>query len=189
MEDCPGDNPGILARGSCEATSSAKSEGDYPWSYLRSAENMAYQIGAIVRDHRPDRVVIEETNGGGRAARYTQKLLEFVHFAVLLHLREVGAVVEYVSTSTWRKHLGVMVPKEAKRANAKLRRAMREGDAEGLRAVKKRLGVRGLYSKKHAAIRWVNETYGLDLRPKDNDVAEAVCLGAARLKGAPVSIP
>lgn len=162
----------------------------YPWDYLKAIEVMAHEIIGEVVEHDPDIVVIEETNGS--RSRYTQKILEWLHMGVLRNLDDLtpaGAPrfkkygqVNYVNTSDWRKAVGATLTKEDKKLNVQVRKLKKAGDKAAL----KTLGVRGKFGKKHAALRYVNNTFGLDLRMRDNDIADAICLGTAWFLGAPI---
>lgn len=156
--------------------------GEYPWSYHRASEIMANQLFKLVDRFDPEVIVIEETNLG--KSRYAQKTLEYIHKALLSRLVGSKAKVIYLSSSIWRQTLGLHMSAEDKRNNAKLSRAKKKAAEAGAKLDKKTIGVRGKVNKKHLAIRYVNETYGLELKVKDNDKADAICLADAFLKGA-----
>jgi hypothetical protein len=161
--------------------------GPYPWNYLAAAHDTAAQLLGLVTKLRPGVIVIEETNGS--KSRYTQKTLEFCH-ALLLQLLQVwvvqsGGTVVYLNTSDWRKTLKVQLSTEDKKQNAKLSKAKRKAAATGEKLDRKALGIRGKVNKKHVAVRWANAEYGLTLKHKDNDIADALALGTAYLRGAP----
>lgn len=157
--------------------------GKYPWNYLEAAHETAAKLNALVVEFNPDVVVIEETNSA--RSRYTQKTLEFCH-ALLLQLLQVWPVqVVYLNTRDWRKTLSVHLSKEDKKQNAKLSKAKRKAAATGEKLDLKTLGIRGRINKKHVAVRWANAEYGLTLKQKDNDIADALALGAAFIRGAP----
>lgn len=157
--------------------------GNYPWNYLEAAHETAAKLNALVVEFNPDVVVIEETNSA--KARYTQKTLEFCH-ALLLQLLQIWPIqVVYLNTRDWRKTLQVVLSKEDKKQNAKLSKAKRKAAATGEKLDRKALGIRGRINKKHVAVRWANAEYGLTLKQKDNDIADALALGAAYLRGAP----
>ena len=177
-----GDPPHLLGHGTVEPFKSAvslrKAGIKYPWTYVDCIDDLVTTIDTVVRTNLPlDAIVVEETNKGRN--RYSQKLLEFLHHEVLKRLRPLGIPIHYVSTSTWRSTLGIGLSKDDKRNNAKVSEAKRKGVS------KKSLGVKGRIGKKHVAIRYVNEVYPhLDLKMKDNDVADAIALGLAFVKGA-----
>ena len=159
------------------------SYGQYPWSFHHAAKDMAARLYERVVHFNPDVVVIEETNLA--RARYSQKFLEFTHAYLLELLKVKGVTVIYVSSSSWRSTLGLVMSKEDKRNNAKLSRAEKKAREAGTKVDKKSLGIRGKVGKKHLAIRYVNDTYGLNLKVKDNDIADAICLGTAYILDAP----
>lgn len=156
--------------------------GEYPWSYDKASEVMASQLHELVLRFEPHVVIIEETNLG--KSRYAQKMLEFIHKAILTKLRDFPGKVIYLSTSSWRQALGLTMTKEDKKNNAKLSKAKKVAEELGVKLDKKALGVRGKINKKHLALRYVNENFGLKLKVKDNDAADAICLVDAYLKGA-----
>jgi Holliday junction resolvasome RuvABC endonuclease subunit len=154
--------------------------GEYPWSYLYASRDLVVQLTELVARINPDVVVVEETNKGQN--RYSQKILEFLHNTLLVSLDKYrqGALtppVFYLSTSEWRKVLDQRLSKQDK-INNKLVKTAADNK------VKKPAGIKGKIGKKHLSVRWVNETYGLDLKMKDNDSADAISLGTAFLRGA-----
>lgn len=159
--------------------------GEYPWSYVDAAGSIAEKVEAVVNKYNPGRVIIEETNKA--KARYTQKFLEFTHLSVLKMLRNQGytGLVTYISTSIWRRQVGIELSKEQKKANAKLSKAKSKAGGSLTPAEKKALGVKGRVTKKHIAVQEVNRRFGLEFKQKDNDVAEAILLGCAYIEGAP----
>ena len=174
--------------------------GPYPWCYFNAATWIAAQVceikiqfGALGADI--DRVVIEETHLGKN--RYAQKILEFIHAQVLLgfHNMEHNRKVLYLSSSEWRSNLGLTMTAGDKTGNRKLSEMKsviksRFGDLkcpaarEAMAEAKKKFGIKGKINKKHLAIRFVNEFYGLNLKMKDDDVADAICLGLASINNA-----
>jgi hypothetical protein len=154
--------------------------GHYPWALRNRCAKMvdAIEMGVGVTTlSSVDHIVIEETNLGRN--RYSQKMLEWIHLNVLHLLASYGATVWYINTSDWRRKLGTTLTAEDKKLNAKVRKLKKSGDKAGLKA----LGVRGKIGKKHVAVRFVNQTYNLGLKLKDNDQADAICLGVAYFLG------
>lgn len=178
--------PLLLNYGVLELPSTAikMGPGFYPWNYRHAANTIADQVLELVRKIKPDRIVIEETNLGKQ--RYSQKILEWVHKAVLdlLALDMDITDVTYISTSSWRSCLELRLTKEDKRSNSRLSRAKSKAKKKGQKLDKKKLGVKGRKNWKHLAIEFVNKKYDLALKVKDNDVADAICLGTAFLRGA-----
>ncbi len=156
--------------------------GEYPWNYLQSSQIMASSLMGLVNYYKPDVVVVEEINMG--KSRYSQRILEWIHCGVVNHLRAADTKVIYLSSSIWRQALGLTMSKMDKKNNAKLSKAKRLAADSGLKVDKKALGVAGKVNKKHLAIRHVNATYGLNLKVKDDDIADAICLTEAYERGA-----
>jgi len=189
-EGVPAD--GILNTGVVALEKPAKAYGEHPWGYVNAAKEMARRLMDVVYNVRPEAVVIEETNGSKN--RFSQKYLEYIHAYFLSDLN--AAVVEacqpwlanlkvvYVNTSEWRRVTDCHLSKEDKNRNAKLSRHKRKHRDRGTKLDKKALGIAGKTTIKHVAIRRANELYGLSLRPKDDDIADAILLLHAHINGA-----
>lgn len=118
----------------------------------------------MIKDHKIDQVVIEQTNNG--RARFTQKMLEWLHWNVCESVNSVlGDYPNYMDSSEWRKLVGLALNKEDKANN---------------KAVSKKIK-KGKITKKHLAVRIVNDLYNLSFKLKDNDKADAILLGRAYL--------
>jgi Holliday junction resolvasome RuvABC endonuclease subunit len=174
----------LLDYGVITTADTIPSYGDYPWSYLVFSKALAEMVGNLARTHEVDVIVIEETNLGKQ--RYSQKALEFIHFAVLQELgtRKLYKKVRYVSSSEWRRALNLSLTREDKKLNSKLSRAKSKARATRTKLDKKALGIRGRINKKHVALRYVNSVYNLGLKVKDDDIADAICLGLSVFAGA-----
>lgn len=158
----------------------------YPSNYYLAATIMAQKILDLVTMYKPDVIVVEQTVKG--RARYTQKSLEWLHFAFLDLLSKqypeyISNRLFYIDPSQWRKVLGVVLTKEEKKNNAKLSKAKSVAAKTGLKLDKKLLGIAGKFTKKHAAVKYVNALYGLNMKIKDNDTCDAVCVGLGYLNG------
>src|SRR3990167_5851122 len=154
--------------------------GEYPFNYLKPADHIAKRIYDLVDEHIPDCVVIEETNKS--RARYSQKILEFIHCKLLDKLCNTNFISKtfYINTSDWRRELGIYMTKEDKKNNTQVNKAKRQGKS------KKELGLKGKITRKHIAIRVVKEKFGIDFKQKENDIAEAICIGIAFCNNPPV---
>lgn len=178
------EKPEILERGLIENDQSILSFGEYPWCYSAAAASIAGRLAELAERFRPDVIVVEETNLGRN--RYTQKILEFIHQELLRLLRPLDIPVRYINTGEWRRVAGVSISALERKNNDRLNRARRLHRETGitLAAAKKKLGVKGKVTKKHVSVRFINELYDFDWKLKDNDTAEAICLGIAFFKGA-----
>ena len=168
--------------------------GGYPFSYLKASQDMADKLFAVVEMVAARGVeyciVVEETNGGSKSSRYTQKYLEFMH-GLLLHRLYNNPLtkktpITYISSAIWRKTLGLYMSAADKKNNKILADAEKAAAKKKTKVDKKTLGVKGRINKKHLAIRYVNERFGLQLKMKDNDIADAICLGCAAIEGAAI---
>lgn len=153
--------------------------GVYPYCYMNAALSMAEQVMLKVREIDPDQIIIEEINLG--FSRYSQRILEFIHFAIIQELAKLDKPVKYISSSIWRQALGLVMSKDDKKNNSKLSREKRKALDKGAKLDKKSIGIRGKVTKKHLAIRAMNERFDLKLKAKDDDIADAIALGLAAL--------
>lgn len=126
--------------------------------FMFDSVSMAKMIFNRIKGINPDFIYIEQTNLGKN--RESQKLLEFIHCSVLyiLHKEGYGQKIRYVDTSAWRSKLKVRMTKE---------------DSAHNKLVKAK-AIRGKITTKHLAVRWVNDKYDLNLKLKDNDIADAI---------------
>lgn len=153
-------------------------ESDQPvpeYAMIERAKSVAAEVVKIVHEWAPSLICIEQTNLG--RSRTTQKELEFIHYAVLDSLSwGFKDKVVYADTSAWRSALKVTLTKDQRKHN----KAVKAGE------------VRGKITPKHLAVAYINQKYGLKLKLKDNDEADAICLAEyAQLKhpefGKPIS--
>lgn len=129
-------------------------------NFYAKAEYQAENIGALILDHHPDLIVIEQTNLG--KSRDSQKLLEMCHCLFLQMCQWLGVQekIVYCDTSAWRSALGITLSKE-QRAHNKL---VKQGKA------------RGKITSKHLCVDYVNKKFNLNFKLKDNNEADAIAL-------------
>lgn len=135
----------------------------YPYNIVDAADEMACNIRQIIENENVEKIVIENTVRGRN--RHTQRLLEFIHKSVLDVIQDRRDKVTYLDPSEWRKILSLRLSAEDKKHNA---------------MVKKKLA-KGKITHKHLSVRMSNELFDLELKLKDNDIADAVLLGYAYL--------
>lgn len=178
-----GQKPELVDSGTSHLDRTVHHFGPYPVCYYYAAEQHATDLCCNLKfkegDHLvyPDLVVIEETNLGRN--RYVQKLLEFLHCHVVGWYIQNQVPVVYLDSSEWRRNLGLQLSVDQKRQNAKLSRAKRKARDGGQKLDKKSLGIKGKVTWKHLAVAKANEAFGLQLKQKDNDQADALCIGLA----------
>ena len=149
----------------------------YPLNYLNWAQNIWDDIYDSVLSRRQfDAIVIEETAKGSKDA-HAQKLLEWVHKHAAEFVVKNDVPAYYLQTGEWRQIAGCQMTKEEKKRNQKVRKGRKAlGRSSLIEIDGKKVGLVG---KKHVTIRRVNELFGLNLRVKENDVADALALGYA----------
>jgi hypothetical protein len=143
----------------------------YPWNIMDAAEAMSRLMADLVAEHKPDYVVIENTNKGKN--RNTQRLLEWIHYVWVRNMRHLPIVLKYMDTSEWRSLVGLWMTKEDTKRNREVKAGKTKDPETGKR--------RGKLNKKHLAVRMTNELYGKKLKLKDNDEADAILMGRAFL--------
>lgn len=176
----------IIEHGLIRPAHTVEQLGEYPRSYVAMAMELATGLCSLIDRVAPDVIVVEETNPGGRAGRYSQKMLEYLHCAFLITL-PVKHTIKYISTSVWRRTLQMKLSKDDKKNNSLVNAAKRSSKESGVSIYeqKAKLKVKGKVTWKHLSVRYVNEKYGTAFLMKDNDVTDAVCMALAFLAGAP----
>ena len=166
----------LLNSGSLKKTTPKDIKTPYPWNFKMAADAVADEIIELIKKHKPNVIVVEESNSS--KARYSQKILEFIHKSFLDKIVDFSFVrVYYINTISWRSSLGLAATKEDKKNNRLVNKAKAEGKT------KKEVGLKGKITHKHRSVRFVNATFGLSLKMKDNDAADAICIAMAFIKG------
>lgn len=162
--------------GTLEAQKTFDQYDDYPFNYVNFSRDFTrYLIECLVVRLKPDVIVLEQTVLG--RARFSQKKLEFLHCMLLDQLKDLKPQVVYVDVSAWRKQLELKATKEDLKNNRKVCEAKRKG------LKKKDLGLTGKVTPKHRSVAFANRVYGLDLKMKDNNASDSICLVTAFLQG------
>lgn len=186
----PDSEPKIVYYGTRSLPQTVLAYGSYPFCYVNAAYGIQAHVIELIELHKPDVVVIEETNLGKN--RYSQKMLEFIHCIVVqwLSTNFSGRTV-YISSSIWRQTLGLQMTKDEKKRNSSLSKLKKQSkdqdgkvDLKKFNELKKASGIRGKVTQKHVALRYVDTVYGIKLKTKDNDQADAICLALAFFMGA-----
>jgi hypothetical protein len=180
--------PTITGYGTLELPQRVKDYADskYPWAILEAATYMGDVCWGKVKETSPDIVVIEAVNKA--RARFSQQYLDFLHMRLLGQLvhtdPQAKTKVFYVDSSEWRKVTGSVMDKAGKKLNAKLSAAKRKAATKGAKLDRKALGIKGKITKKHVAIARANELFRLNLRVKENDIADSLLEGLSWFWGA-----
>jgi len=156
--------------------------GKYPENFLKWAKECFAPIHELLKSHAPDVVVIEETASLSKNA-HDQKILEFIHFMVATMLAETGIDRRYFMTEEWRRICGCVM-NDAEKLQGKIvrnaKKRARSSGQEGVVVVKNEAGKRiGRVTRKHINVRRANEVFGLNLKIKNEDIADSLLLGYA----------
>jgi len=160
----------------------------YPYSYVEFAEKVASDLFEVIKsfDGNIDKIVIEETTASRN--NYSQKALEFVHFAVLKKLEEDQrfgrADIVYIRDGVWKSCTSSRLSVEEKRNNARIQRHKKKTGKKSIRKIGEEK-VRKV-TKYDAYIRAANDRYGLELKREDEDTAAAILVATAYCLGASV---
>jgi Holliday junction resolvasome RuvABC endonuclease subunit len=150
---------------------------DFPESFVLWANEVFKTVEELIKKHRPDRLVIEQTCAGSKNAM-SQKLLEFVHFLLADYIVKNKIPCSYIMTGIWRKEVGSYMSAEEKKQNKKVKEYKKKHKTN---VAKDENGKRiGLIGKKHVTIRLVNEVFKDQLKEplkrKDEDTADAIAI-------------
>lgn len=152
-----------------------KPDHPYPMDYAIWAQNCFDSIFALIKEYKPDELVIEETSKGSKN-NYSQKILEFIHYLMAVYISACGIKATYYMTGQWRGICGCKLTLEEKKRN----KVVKTSHSEGTKVVKNAEGKRiGKIGKKHVNVRRANEIFDLDLVRKDEDRADALLLAYA----------
>lgn len=94
---------------------------DYPNNYIKMAKDISFDVIQLIKKFHPDYIIIEETNKGKN--RYSQKALEFIHFAVndILYACPFKCPIVYLDTSEWRYLLNLSLNKDQRKTNKEIK--------------------------------------------------------------------
>jgi hypothetical protein len=150
----------------------------YPLQQLTKMVDLSFQIRTLILNYKPTKIVIEEIAGSRQ--RLGQKVLDGLHWVVLMHIQEFIGIVEYydvTGSNGWRTALGLKLSELDKLRNKEAKKMNPNLDS------KSRLPI---VDAKDLAARYANENYGLSLDPQANqydaDIADSVSMGSAYIK-------
>jgi hypothetical protein len=171
--------------GTYEHNRTIQDYGDYPRNYcyyardyvarFRSFFERKFGINAFHDVH----IVIEETTSSRNSL--SQKILEYLHFCFIQSLPVT--YISYIRTGSWRTAVGAVQTREERNLNARIARIKKK---TGQKLAKIDGKVVGKKTRKDSAIRTVREIFGIELKKKDNNTADAILLGLGYLKGAEI---
>lgn len=172
-----GENFTLEANGQIDQISEPECAG-YPENYVIWASWCFEKISILIREYKPDVLVIEETTSGSKSA-YSQKILEWIHYLLANFIYESKIKAVYILTEQWRRETGCLMSKEESKHNKEVKKYKEAHetniayDSNGKRV--------GKITRKHVNIRRANEVFSKflkePLRKKDEDTADSLLLG------------
>jgi hypothetical protein len=143
---------------------------EYPGNFLGAARALALALDQLITELQPDCIVSEETNKA--KARFSQKILEFLHYGFLTMLEEHHPTVKfrYLTTKCWRDVTQCYIkdwPEYAK-WNSKIGRlkAKAKPTKSGAKVAKLDGKIVTKVDQKKLSVILANQHFGLDI---DND--------------------
>lgn len=172
------DDKSLITYGTLKPATKGLSKMVYPKQQLTKMIDLAFKVRNLIENYKPTHIVIEEIAGSKQ--RIGQKVLDGLHWIVLLHIQEFIDIVQYYDVTGfdgWRTHLNLKLTDEDKARNKEAKKMNKDLDAAS------RLPV---YDAKDLACRYVNSNYGLTLDPQTNqydaDIGDSIAMGSAWIK-------
>lgn len=149
----------------------------YPYNLIETSEAIANKCFEIFQENKCEAVVIEHPETSRQ--RISQRLIEFIHYAVLKKFE--GKCVKYLLVSDWRRQVKCYIKHwpELKKWNDKVMKAKKIATPtkSGARLAKIGGKVVSKYDFKKLSIYIANKYYGVNI--SSDDVADAINIGRA----------
>lgn len=165
----------LITYGTLKPSTKGISKMIYPKQQLTKMIDLSFQVRSLIENYKPNFIVIEEIAGSKQ--RLGQKVLDGLHWIVLMHIQEYIDIITYydvTGSEGWRTHLGLKLTEEDKLRNKEAKK-MNPDLAPASRLP--------IYDAKDLACRYANQKFGLALDPQsnqyDNDVGDSVSMGSA----------
>jgi hypothetical protein len=130
----------------------------YPKNILNASSGMLYLIKELLDKYSPKIVICENTTKGRN--RHYQRCLEWFHKDIIDYFVDHEQAFVYMDPSEWRFILDMRLSKDDKKNNREVSLGKK----------------RGRITKKHLSVRMANNLFSLNLKIKDNDIADALML-------------
>lgn len=145
---------------------------NYPYNLIDTANKIAEKIYEDLAVKYDIGIIYTEETCKSRHP-ISQKILEFIHYAVCSKFRDKIKIV-YVRNNTWRKASEVYLRKDEKKQNLQVNKIKKK---TGNKLAKVGGKVVGKLTSKHLAVLRVKELFNIDLKLNENDIADAILLG------------
>lgn len=171
------DQDKLISHGILKPSSKGLSKLKYPNQQLTKMIDLSFQIRSIIDNYKPSLIVIEEIAGSKQ--RLGQKVLDGLHWVLLMHIRDCMEIIQYYDVTGpdgWRTHLNLRLSEQDKIHNKESRKLNKEVGKN----------VMPIYDAKDLACRYVNLKHGLALDPQTNqfdaDLGDSIAMGSAYIK-------
>ena len=132
------------------------------FSIIDSGVRLYKKVEDLINEFGVDTIVIEQTNHLSKN-RFSQKILEWYHFQLIVYLDMIGLFPHFLNTSEWRSLSDCKMTKDDRKNNQLVKNKKK----------------RGKITPKHVAVRRVLEIYNVELKQIENDIADAILMGVA----------
>lgn len=171
------DEDKLITYGTLKPSTKGLSKLVYPKQQLTKMIDLSFKIRQLVENYKPTFIVIEEIAGSKQ--RLGQKVLDGLHWVLLMHIQEYIDIVEYYDVTGpdgWRTHLNLRLSEQDKIHNKEAKKLNKEVGKN----------VMPVYDAKDLACRYVNSKHGLALDPQTNqydaDLGDSIAMGSAYIK-------
>lgn len=172
------DSHKLITYGTLKPSTKGLSKMVYPKQQLTKMIDLAFKVRNLIENYKPTHIVIEEIAGSKQ--RIGQKVLDGLHWIVLMHIQEYLDIITYYDVTGhdgWRTNLNLKLSESDKLANKEAKKMNPDLDPSS------RLPI---YDAKDLACRYANEKFGLTLDPQTNqydaDVGDSVSMGSAYIR-------
>lgn len=154
----------------------------YPYNFIDAAQTMATACMKVVDEFPGSVIVTEHTEGSSR--RFSQRLLEFIHYAFLEECRARNNKPLYLLNSDWRRQVRCYVSQwpSIEKWNSKIGRLKKKAipTKAGAKVAKLNGKIVTRVDQKKLSILIANYTFGLEL--DDDDIADSINMGRTALE-------
>ena len=114
----------LVHASTCFNDKTVENFGKYPINYVKFVQYTIEKLYLYIQNlgykwNHFDKIIIEETTASRQ--NYSQKKLEFLHYELLLTLKNFGDKIVYIRDGTWKRVTNAKMSKEEKANNAKMR--------------------------------------------------------------------
>jgi hypothetical protein len=117
----------LITYGTLKPSIKGLSKLKYPKQQLTKMIDLAFKVRGLIENYKPTYIVIEEVAGSKQ--RIGQKVLDGLHWIVLMHIREFIDIVYFYDVTGvdgWRTHLNLRLSEQDKINNKEAKKLNKE---------------------------------------------------------------